>query len=113
MPALSVLDVPSRPVAPANDVSRTEIESRHTSACVDEVCRPRHLIICAVTMTCAPGTRFGPYEVTSSLGTGGMGEVYRARDGRLDRDVALKVLPSALTGDARRLLRFKREAQIL
>ena len=64
-------------------------------------------------MTCAPGTRFGPYEVTSSLGTGGMGEVYRARDGRLDRDVALKVLPYALTGDARRLLRFKREAQIL
>jgi eukaryotic-like serine/threonine-protein kinase len=61
-------------------------------------------------MTCAPGTRFGPYEVTSILGTGGMGEVYRARDARLDRDVALKVLPSALTVDAERLLRFKREA---
>jgi eukaryotic-like serine/threonine-protein kinase len=64
-------------------------------------------------MSCAPGTRFGPYEVTSILGAGGMGEVYRARDRRLDRDVALKVLPSALTVDADRLLRFKREAQVL
>jgi serine/threonine protein kinase len=64
-------------------------------------------------MTCAPGTRVGPYEVTSTLGMGGMGEVYRARDGRLGRDVALKVLPSALTGDAERLVRFKREAQVL
>jgi Tol biopolymer transport system component len=64
-------------------------------------------------MTYVAGTRFGPYEVTSTLGTGGMGEVYRARDGRLDRDVALKVLPSALTRDAERLLRFKREAQVL
>lgn len=42
-------------------------------------------------MTCVPGTRFGPYEVTSTLGTGGMGEVYLAREARLDRDVALKV----------------------
>jgi eukaryotic-like serine/threonine-protein kinase len=64
-------------------------------------------------MTCTPGTRFGPYEVTSILGTGGMGEVYRARDGRLERDVALKVLPSALTVDGERLLRFKREALVL
>ncbi len=64
-------------------------------------------------MTCSPGTRFGPYEVTSVLGTGGMGEVYRARDARLNRDVALKVLPSALTVDGERLIRFKREAQVL
>jgi serine/threonine-protein kinase len=64
-------------------------------------------------MTIAPGTRFGPYEVTSILGTGGMGEVYRSRDGRLDRDVALKVLPHALTVDGERLLRFRREAQVL
>jgi hypothetical protein len=64
-------------------------------------------------MTTAPGTRFGPYEVTAILGAGGMGEVYRARDGRLDRDVALKVLPAALTVDPDRLLRFKREALVL
>jgi serine/threonine protein kinase/Tol biopolymer transport system component len=64
-------------------------------------------------MSCTPGTRFGPYEVTSILGAGGMGEVYRARDGRLDRDVALKVLPPALTVDPERLARFKREAQVL
>jgi serine/threonine protein kinase len=64
-------------------------------------------------MTFAPGTRFGPYELTSILGVGGMGEVYLARDGRLDRDVALKVLPSALTVDGERLLRFKREALVL
>ena len=64
-------------------------------------------------MTLPPGTRFGPYEVTSILGTGGMGEVYRARDTRLSRDVALKVLSSALTVNTDRLLRFKREALVL
>src|SRR6187549_2140526 len=64
-------------------------------------------------MPLAPGVRFGPYEVTSILGTGGMGEVYRAHDLRLDRDVALKVLPSAVTADPERLQRFKREAQVL
>jgi Tol biopolymer transport system component len=64
-------------------------------------------------MTVTRGTRFGPYEVTAILGTGGMGEVYRAHDGRLARDVALKVLPPALTADADRLLRFKREAVVL
>ena len=64
-------------------------------------------------MSRAPGTRFGPYEVISILGAGGMGEVYRARDSRLDRDVALKLLPPTLTVDAERLLRFKREAVVL
>ena len=64
-------------------------------------------------MTFAPGARFGPYEVTSILGTGGMGQVYLARDARLDRNVALKVLPPALTVDADRLFRFKREALVL
>ena len=59
------------------------------------------------------GTRIGVYEVTGSLGAGGMGEVYQARDTRLDRDVALKVLPAAFTADADRLARFEREAKVL
>jgi Tol biopolymer transport system component len=60
-----------------------------------------------------PGTRLGPYEVVAPLGEGGMGEVYRATDTTLKRDVAIKVLPDALAHDAERLARFEREAQIL
>jgi eukaryotic-like serine/threonine-protein kinase len=59
----------------------------------------------------APGTRLGPYEIVSLLGTGGMGEVYRAGDPRLGRDVAIKVLPSAFADDAERLRRFEQEAR--
>ena len=59
------------------------------------------------------GSRLGPYEITASLGAGGMGEVYRARDTRLGRDVALKILPDFFASDADRLARFTREAQIL
>jgi Tol biopolymer transport system component len=59
------------------------------------------------------GTRFGAYEVSSSLGSGGMGEVYRARDTNLKRDVALKTLPPAVANDADRLARFQREAEVL
>jgi Tol biopolymer transport system component len=59
------------------------------------------------------GTKLGPYEIVSPLGAGGMGEVYRARDTKLNRDVALKVLPESLSHDAERLARFKREAQVL
>jgi serine/threonine protein kinase len=59
----------------------------------------------------APGTRLGPYEVQSLLGAGGMGEVYRARDGRLGRDVAVKVLPRSFVEDPDRVKRFEREAR--
>ena len=64
-------------------------------------------------MTLTAGTRFGPYEVLAPLGAGGMGEVYRARDTRLHRDVAIKVLPEALSRDADYLARFSREARML
>jgi len=64
-------------------------------------------------MSLAPGTHLGPYEILSPLGAGGMGEVYRARDGKLNRDVALKVLPDSFANDLDRLARFKREAQVL
>ena len=64
-------------------------------------------------MPLAPGTRLGPYEVIAPLGAGGMGEVYRGRDARLQRDVALKILPALFAGDADRLARFEREAQAL
>jgi serine/threonine-protein kinase len=60
-----------------------------------------------------PGTPIGVYEVVSLLGSGGMGEVYRARDERLKRDVALKILPESFAGDPERLARFQREAQVL
>jgi Tol biopolymer transport system component len=62
-------------------------------------------------MTVAVGTRLGPYEILSPLGAGGMGEVYRARDTRLDREVAIKVLPSELSSDGDRLKRFEKEAR--
>ena len=64
-------------------------------------------------MSLATGTRLGAYEVTASIGAGGMGEVYRARDLKLDRDVALKILPSAFAADPDRLARFEREAKTL
>ncbi len=64
-------------------------------------------------MSLSPGTRLGPYEVVALLGAGGMGEVYRARDSRLRRDVALKILPDAFASDPDRLARFEREAQVL
>jgi serine/threonine protein kinase len=56
------------------------------------------------------GTTIGPYEIRAALGAGGMGEVYRARDSKLGRDVALKILPQALAADPDRVARFRREA---
>ena len=64
-------------------------------------------------MTLPLGTKLGPYEIVAPLGAGGMGEVYRARDTRLNRDVAIKILPAAFSDDAHCLDRFEREARIL
>ena len=64
-------------------------------------------------MTLSAGTQLGPYRITQVLGVGGMGEVYRAHDSKLGRDVALKVLPAAYQSDADRLARFEREARAL
>ena len=64
-------------------------------------------------MALSAGTCLGPYEIVSALGAGGMGEIYYARDTKLDRDVAIKILPTAFALDPDRLTRFKREAQIL
>ncbi|MEX2661278.1 MAG: protein kinase, partial [Vicinamibacterales bacterium] len=64
-------------------------------------------------MPLTPGTSLGPYQIVGSLGAGGMGEVYRARDTQLNRDVAIKVLPELFAQDAERLARFTREAQTL
>src|SRR5262245_14079655 len=64
-------------------------------------------------MPLGPGTRFGSYEIVSVLGEGGMGQVWRARDTKLGREVAIKVLPASLTSDPERLARFSREAQVL
>src|SRR5512132_2195650 len=62
-------------------------------------------------MTLSTGTRLGPYEILASIGAGGMGEVYRARDRKLDRDVAVKVLPQSVAADPDTLARFEREAK--
>src|ERR1017187_7657351 len=64
-------------------------------------------------MALTSGTKLGPYEIVSPVGAGGMGEVYRARDARLGRDVAIKVLPEALAHDAGRLRRFEQEARAI
>ena len=61
----------------------------------------------------ASGTRVGVYEVVAPIGAGGMGEVYRARNTRLKRDVALKILPESFASDPDRLVRFQREAEVL
>src|SRR5213593_5222185 len=64
-------------------------------------------------MALAPGARLGPYDIVAALGAGGMGEVYRARDTKLHRDVAIKILPELFAADPERLSRFEREAHLL
>src|SRR5688500_1683345 len=64
-------------------------------------------------MTLESGSRIGTYEILASIGKGGMGEVFRARDTRLNRDVAIKVLPGVFASDPERMARFTREAQTL
>src|SRR6059036_2595956 len=64
-------------------------------------------------MSVAPGTRLGPYEIVAPIGAGGMGEVYKARDTRLDRTVAVKILPAALAADPQFRERFDREARAI
>ena len=64
-------------------------------------------------MALAARTRLGPYEIVAPIGAGGMGEVYKARDTKLDREVAIKVLPAAFAQDPERLARFEREAKVL
>src|SRR5882724_5956197 len=64
-------------------------------------------------MALVAGTRFGCYEILGPIGAGGMGEVYRARDTKLDRDVGIKILPDLLAQDPERLTRFEREAKVL
>jgi serine/threonine protein kinase len=64
-------------------------------------------------MPLTPGIRLGSFEIVASIGAGGMGEVYRARDSKLKRDVAIKILPEAFARDAERVSRFEREAEVL
>src|SRR3954447_24032607 len=64
-------------------------------------------------MPLTSGTRLGPYEILAPIGAGGMGEVYRAKDTKLGRKVAIKVLPAAVAQDRERLARFEREAKVL
>jgi len=74
--------------------------------------KPAH-IIAALLLTLTTGSRVGSYEIVGAIGAGGMGEVYRGRDTKLHRDVAIKVLPEIFALDPERLTRFEREAQVL
>jgi len=92
-----------------DDALRLEVES--FLALGDQDARTSFLESAADHSTLSPGTRIRDYEVQSLLGVGGMGEVYRAHDPRLQRDVAIKVLPSIFASDPDRLCRFEQEAR--
>jgi serine/threonine protein kinase/Tol biopolymer transport system component len=96
---------------------RREVESllahEHTSLVVDRDMLAVAAVVLEGVSRLEPGTSVGPYRIEALIGAGGMGEVYRARDTKLDRDVALKVLPESLTHDLDRLTRFSREAHVL
>jgi serine/threonine protein kinase len=77
------------------------------------LCNVLHKLSLRARMALTSGTKLGPYEILSSLGAGGMGEVYRAKDTRPDRTVAIKVLPGTLAKDADRLRRFEQEARTI
>jgi serine/threonine protein kinase len=102
-----------------DDAMRRQVEAllAHTDARESVLDRPAtELAAALMTDTDAAGLtgrRIGPYEILELIGSGGMGQVYRARDLRLARDVALKVLPSYFVADSDRLARFRREAQTL
>jgi serine/threonine protein kinase len=96
---------------------RREVESllaqEHTTLVVDQDMLAVAAVVLEDTSRLQPGAALGPYRVDSLIGAGGMGEVYRARDTKLNRDIALKVLPELLTRDPDRLARFTREANVL
>src|SRR5262249_43054412 len=100
---------PRHPAIGADESSVVATASiRSRPACA----RPARIIY-ATEMAICPGTRLGVYEITAQIGEGGMGQVFRAHDTRLNRDVALKILPDAVASDPNRLARFTREAQTL
>src|ERR1700727_3582263 len=99
-------------ISPINfEASGTRTRSRHAVADGPSLV-PAHCII-RPHMPLTSGTKLGPYEIQSVLGSGGMGEVYRARDTRLERTVALKILPANLSNDPEAKARFDREARAI
>src|SRR6266550_9626041 len=95
---------------PESDVHSPRVDRRRRLS-VKRRRGPARIIHGRLALT--PGTRLGVYEITAQIGEGGMGQVYRARDTKLNRDVALKILPDAVASDLDRLSRFTREAQTL